>query len=136
MNFDEIRRILENINRIQREAVRDEIQEETCSARRFESRLDAFNTRPIIFYGIDRQEWEFPINREDPGLIGDPELSSICRVENVVGDSVTCRVLRMIPTNNEAFPIFESTNSFFTLRLVDIASCRCLRDTFVDLCIR
>lgn len=93
-----------------------------------------FNTRPITFYNADNHELQFPVRRSDSGCDGGQK-SCVFRVECVSNNSCQCRVL-VEEQSKCGRPKYNSTDSFVTIRLCDIASCRCLPDTFIDLCIR
>jgi len=138
----EICRLLVDICKMQKDAVREEIQEEMCDGRLGAcSRLGAarFNTRPLEIYTEGDRAWECPVDRENPCcVIGDDERSCILRVEKVVGGTATFRALKHHPQGcgeGHHHEKYESTDSFITIKLEDIAAIRCLRDCFVNLCI-
>jgi len=128
---------------MQKTAVREEIQEEMC-----DGRLGAcanlggpkFNTRPLEIYTINDHAWSCPIDRENPACKNDcDERTCILRVEKVEGECATFRALKH--ANHDCGDgrhkhKYEQTDSFITIKIKDIAAVRCLRDTFVNLCIR
>ena len=136
----EICRILMNICKMQKEAVREEIREEMCDGTLGSCARMAgpkFNTRPIEIYTHEDRAWECPVDRETPCCKVEGEARTcIFRVERVVGDTVTLRALRHHPHGCKDGHKYEQTDSFITIKLVDIAAIRCLRDCFVNLCIR
>lgn len=133
-NCCDIKETLRKIDRLQKEAVSSELQEGCCKDTLGESNVcDSFNTRPITLYTAENNEFEFPISRSDSGCSGGQK-SCVLRVECVNNDTCQCRVL-VEGKNKCGRPGYCSTDSFVTIRLSDIASCRCLPDTFVDLCI-
>ena len=144
MIAEDLRRIV----RLQKEAVRDELQEEFCSARRLGcGRLENFNTRPLQIFTDDDQPWACPINRNSDGCHNN-EKTCVLRVEKVEGGAATFRALIPIDgeTGEEGFEPFDNdicrrkrfiaTDSFITIKLGCICAIRCMNDTFVDLCIR
>lgn len=134
-NCCDIRETLRKIERLQREAVSTELQEGCCRDFLGEDNVcDTFNTRPITFYTAENRQFEFPVRRNDSGCERGQK-SCVFRVECVNNDTCQCRVL-VEGENQCGCPRYCSTDSFVTIRLCDIASCRCLPDTFVDLCIR
>lgn len=134
-NCCDIKETLEMIERLQKEAVCNELQEGCCKNFLGEDNVcELFNTRPITFYNADNHELQFPVRRSDSGCDGDQK-SCVFRVECVSNNSCQCRVL-VEEQSKCGRPKYNSTDSFVTIRLCDIASCRCLPDTFIDLCIR
>lgn len=134
-NCCDINQILRKIDRLQKEAVGSELQQGCCKDFLGEENLcDSFNTRPITLYTSENRELEFPIRRYASGCDGDLK-SCVLRVECVNNNSCQCRVLAE-GRDKCGRPSYIATDSFVTIRLCDIASCRCLPDTFVDLCIR
>lgn len=134
-NCCDIRETLQKIERLQNEAVSNELQEGCCRDTLGETNVcDLFNTRPITFYTAENRQVQFPICRSDSGCVGG-EKSCVFRVECVSNDSCQCRVL-VEGKSKCGRPGYYATDSFVTIRLSDVASCRCLPDTFVDLCIR
>jgi len=136
---------LRRIVRLQKEAVRDELQHELCSSRRLGcGRLEKFNTRPLQIFTDDDRAWRTPIRRNTDGC--NPEdVSCVFRVEKVECGTATFRAL--IPIGGEMGEEFDGddicerrrfipTDSFITIKLNCICAIRCLNDTFVDLCIR
>lgn len=125
----EISELCAKIISMQKRAVRSEL-DESCDREflGFKERCET-NTRPVTFYAPDRGEWMFPVDREDSGCRGG-EKSCVFRLEKVEDDTVTCRVL------DQDGDKFKSTDSFFILKIKDIAAIRCLEDVFVDICIR
>ena len=125
-----IKSLLEKIERLQKEAVREELKEEMCDANRLGNSdacgLLKYNTRPIeIFCGCDHP-WNCPIDRNST----DGTMTNVFRVEKVEGDYA---VFRALEVDNDDL---KSTNSFITIKLCNIDALRCLGDCFVDLCIR
>jgi len=128
---------------MQKAAVREEIQEEMCDGKLGAcARLGAakFNTRPLEIYTHDDRAWFCPVDRENPCCKAEGEARTcIMRVEKVEGDCATFRALKhhgheCHDANNRHK--FEQTDSFITIKIADIAAIRCLRDCFVNLCIR
>ncbi len=135
-NCCDIRETLQKIDRLQREAVSSELQEGCCRDVLGEKDIcDLFNTRPITLYTTENRQLEFPVQRCDSGCVGGQK-SCVFRVECVNNTTCQCRVLVEGKTQCGRCPSYCATDSFCTIRLCDIASCRCLPDTFVDLCIR
>lgn len=131
-----IRETLQKIERLQNEAVRNESQEGCCRDVLGEDNIcNLFNTRPITLYTAENREMEFPVRRSDSGCRGTDCKSCVFRVECVDSNSCMCRVL-IEGDGRCGRTSYEATDSFVTIRLDDISSCRCLPDTFVDLCIR
>lgn len=134
-NCCSIRQILTKIERLQRIAVSNELQEGCCKDTLGEVNVcDSFNTRPVTFYTAENRQLAFPISRSDSGC-DDDDKSCVFRVECVNNDSCQCRVLAE-GERRCGRTSYYATDSLVTIRLADIASCRCLPDTFVDLCIR
>jgi hypothetical protein len=133
----DIYQTLNKIERLQREAVSNELQEGCCRDVLGENDVcDTFNTRPITFYTAENRQIEFPTRRSDSGCGCDSgQKSCVFRVECVNNNTCQCRVL-VEGKNRCGRNGYTATDSFVTIRLADIASCRCLPDTFVDLCIR
>lgn len=131
----DIREILSKIVRLQREAVASEVQHGCCKDVLGEERIsDLFNTRPVTFYTSENREMKFPVSRDESGCNRDKE-SCVFRVECINNTTCQCRVL--VECRSQCGRTgYCATDSFVTIRLSDIASCRCLPDTFVDLCIR
>lgn len=134
-NCCDIKETLRKVDRLQKQAVCSEIQEGCCKDCLGDDKIcDLFNTRPITFYTCENHLLEFPVRRNDSGCDGG-ERSCVLRVECVNNETCQCRVLTE-ENNQFGCNRFNATDSFVTIRLCDIASCRCLPDTFVDLCIR
>lgn len=134
---DEIAIILERIVVLQRAAVREEIEERHCDQGFLGDIVheEGCNTRPIVIFTDDDRPWRCPIDREDDGCNSCcGEETCIFRVEKVVNNSVVLRALR--DTCCRGCRRLESTNSFVTIRIANIAALRCLRDTFVNLCLQ
>ena len=131
---DEIAMILDRIVAIQKASVQDEIEEKFCDHGFLEETkcAEEINTRPIVIYTDDDKPWTCSISREDGDCYGCCT-SCVFRVERVSNGVVTLRALKESCCRDRRF---ESTNSFITIRLHNIAAIRCLRDTFVNLCIR
>ncbi len=136
-NCCDINETLRKIDRLQKEAVGSEIQQGCCRDVLGEENIcDTFNTRPITFYTAENRLCDYPINRYASGCGCDgEETSCVLRVECVNNNSCQCRVL-VEGKSKCGRPSYYATDSFVTIRLSDIGSCRCLPDTFVDLCIR
>lgn len=143
---DQITIILEKIVELQRRAVKEELQEKFCDHNFLgeENRQTEFNTRPIQIFTDDDVAWHCPIEKEEDGCNEHQhERTCVFRVEKVENDAVTLRALKEkkhseeMRQNDDCFnKRFKSTNSFITIRITSISAIRCLRDTFVDLCIR
>ena len=140
--MNQITEDLKRIVRMQKEAVRDELQDEFCSARRLHcGNRNLCNTRPLQIFTDDDKPWGCPINRNADGC-ENMEKSCVFRVEKVECGAATFRAL--IPVG-EAFEgeedcdrrrKFIPTDSFITIKLNCICAIRCMNDAFVDLCIR
>ena len=134
---DEIKILLEKIDKMQKESVRGEIEEEMCDGFLGNNDLCRFkcNTRPLQVYTDDDVPWGCPVNRDMDGCDGEAEKSCILRAEKVTDDSVTFRALKDCGFDGEHRK-YESTDSYITIKLGCICALRCMKDTFVDLCIR
>jgi len=142
-NGNQIAIDLRRIVRLQKEAVRDELRDETCSARRLGcGRLENFNTRPIQIFTDDNKAWSTLLQRNADGCV-ENDKTCVFRVEKVECGTATFRAL--IPLGEEEEfdgndvcrrRRFIATDSFITIKLSCICAIRCLNDTFVDLCIR
>jgi len=139
----ELRRLLVNICRMQKEAVREEIQEEMCDGRLGHCATlgrAKFNTRPLEVYTDDDKAWACPVDREDVFCNGEGhEKSCAFRIEKVDGDLATFRALVKVEEHGECGDKkakFKPTSSFKSIKICDISAIRCLKDTFVNLCIR
>lgn len=149
--MDEIKVLLEKIIRLQREAVRGELQEEMCDAD-FLGVVDnvdlRYNTRPVQVFTNNDRAWRTPIGRNNDFCDGCEE-TCIFRAERIEGDSAVFRALEPCERGcmheepcdecHEHTPLrrrYKSTDSFITIRLDRISALRCLKDTFVDICIR
>jgi hypothetical protein len=115
-----------------------------------------FNTRPVVLYNDEFEEWAIPIEEECPHLVtpendveetennnGDsidlsnahsekrcpPKLSTVFRLEKLGPCTATFRVL--IPIRKGYKCEFKKTDVFFTVNLCCICAIRCLDDTFV-----
>jgi len=129
---DEIATLLCNIIRLQREAVREELQEEMCDGKRLGcgSKFKC-NTRPIEVFTDDDEPWRTPICRNDMDCqTGEDGKTCVFRAEKIEKDAVVLRALVRDGDHK-----FLSTDSFITIRLDKIAAIRCLKDTFVNICI-
>jgi hypothetical protein len=135
-NCCDIREILYKIVKLQREAVASELPQGCCrDVLGEENRCDSFNTRPVTFYTSENREMEFPVSRNESGCNREDNESCVFRVECVNNNTCQCRVL--VECGRKCGRTeYCATDSFVTIRLDDIASCRCLPDTFVDLCIK
>ena len=143
-NTDGVAMVLRNIIRLQREAVRDELREETCFANRLGcGRLEEFNTRPLQVFTDDDKAWGCPVHRNSAACVTE-EKTCVFRIEKIEGCTATFRALipngEMENFENPENPCvgkrFIATDSFKTIKLPNISAIRCLNDTFVDLCIR
>jgi Spore coat protein Z. len=148
--IDDIKILLEKIARMQREAVRDEVQEEMCDGEilgDIASSNYKYNTRPIQLFTDEDHAWHCPIGHDNDSCDG-CEQSCIFRVERVEHCTAIFRALipcekgcRNEEVTNECqdnipqHRHYKSTDSFITIKLDRIAAVRCLRDSFVDLCI-
>ena len=135
MNRDEIAIILEKILILQKASIHPELEDKFCD-HGFLGELkciEGFNTRPIMIFTDDDKPWSCATSRDDGDCYGGCELTCIFRVERVQNGIVTLRALRETRCRDRRF---EATDAFITVRLHNIAAIRCLRDTFVDLCIR
>ena len=131
----DINQTLRKIDRLQKEAVASESQQGCCRDVLGENNIyDSFNTRPITLYTAENRICEYPIGRSASGCDGEPT-SCVLRVECVNNNAVQCRVLAE-GKSKCGRTSYYATDSFVTIRISDIGSCRCLPDTFVDLCIR
>lgn len=136
---NEITRILTNICRMQKEAVREEIQDEYCTGRLGcgGPKGPKFNTRPVEIYTDDDRAWECPIDRNSHCcVVGDTDRTCALRVERVENGAVTFRALKPHGTDCAHGNKYDQTDSFITIKLENIAAVRCMKDTFVNLCIR
>ena len=135
-NNDEITVTLEKIIAMQRAAVREEIQEEYCDLSFLGERdcENQCNTRPIQVFTGDDRPWECPIYRDQDGCSNDAhEKSCVFRAERVQNGSVILRALK--EKHGSEIERYESTDSFITVKLGCICALRCLKDTFVNICI-
>ncbi len=134
-NCCDITEILYKIVKLQREAVASEVQQGCCRDVLGEENIcDTFNTRPVTFYTSENREIEFPVSRSTGGCDREKK-SNVFRVECVNNNTCQCRVL--VECRNKCdCSGYCATDSFVTIKLDDIASCRCLPDTYVDLCIK
>jgi len=148
---DDIKVMLEKIVRLQSEAVRGELQEEMCDADSLGVIGNVelkYNTRPIQIFTDQDNAWHCPVGRDNDSCDGCEE-SCVFRVEKVENCTAIFRAL--IPCekgcgNEEIFEDcqdriphrrhYRSTDSFITVKFEKIAAIRCLKDSFVDLCIR
>ena len=144
---NEITKLLVNICKMQKCAVKEEILEEMCDGKLGACSLGRarFNTRPLEIYTDDDKAWGAPVDRENPSCeVEREEKTCIFRIERVVDGTATFRALKTEKHGEECgeghghrhHEKFKSTNSFVTIRLDKIAKIRCLKDTFVNLCIR
>ena len=141
---DEIAMTLEKIVEIQRRAVREERREEFCDFGRLTNGEGCgfieCNTRPIQLFlccGGPERPWSLPIDREFDGCnIEGCEKSCVFRVERVQNGTVTVRALKEKHECKDHRERFEATDSFEIIKLENITALRCLKDAFVDLCIR
>lgn len=138
---DDIALTLEKIIEMQRREVREEIREEFCDADFLGERgcRKECNTRPIQVFTDDDKPWECPVRRDEDGCSTEGmEKSCVFRAERVQNGTVTLRALKekRHEHGHEENERFESTDSFITVKLGCICALRCLKDTFVDLCIR
>ena len=132
---------LRRIVRLQKHAVREELTDEFCSARKLHcGRRNLCNTRPLQIFTDDDKAWSIPIHRNEDGC-ENMEKSCVFRVEKVDGGTATFRAL--IPVGEfdgeegcERNRKYIPTDSFITIKLNCICAIRCLNDVFVDLCIR
>lgn len=148
---DYIKKTLEEIIKLQKEAVRGELQEEMCDFRGLGINDDVdlrFNTRPVQVFTDDDEPWKTKVNRNDDGC-HECEETCVFRVEKVVDGVAIFRALIHCEKgcfNEEHFEdchekkfcrrMFKSTDSFISIKLDKIAALRCMRDTFVNLSIR
>ena len=135
---DEIKLLLEKIVAMQKEAVRGEIAEEMCDGFLGNNNdLCKFkcNTRPLQVYTDDDHPWSAPIERDEDGC-NNPEKSCVLRVEKVEDGVAVFRALKVCAEAENDHERFKSTDSFITIKLGCICAIRCMKDTFVDLCIR
>jgi len=148
---DDIKILLEKIVILQREAVRGELEEEMCDADFLGVAGNVnlqYNTRPIQIFTAEDHAWHCPTSRNNDTCDGCEE-SCVFRVEKV--DNCTATFRALIPCekgcrdneprvecqdNLPEHRHFKSTDSFITINLGRIAAIRCLRDCFIDLCIR
>lgn len=124
---DCITNLLKKINTLQRNAIKSE--DESC-ARDYLGNpcICQYNTRPIVLYNCGGGTFEYPVSND---CSEDTPTSCILRVESVDNGCVTCRVLIQTDDQN---PIIEPTNSFVTIKIDCICSCRCLPDAYLDIC--
>ena len=148
---DYIKKTLEDIVKLQREAVVGELREEMCDARTlgvFDNVNLKFNTRPVQVFTDDDEPWKTKVNRNDDGC-HECEETCVFRVERVENGVAIFRALihcekgcmneerrEECREHKHCHRMFKSTDSFITIKLANIAALRCLRDTFVNLCIR
>lgn len=138
-NGDEIKRILEKIVAMQREAVKVEVGQEMCDSFLGNNDLCRFrcNTRPLQVFTDDDAPWHTPVHRESSNChMDDDDKSCILRVEKVEDGTATFRALKDCGFDEDNRRRFESTDSFIIIKLGCICALRCLKDTFVDICIR
>lgn len=84
------------------------------------------NTRPVTLYHCNNDLFEANYTLgETTGT------SSIFRIENVMDNAATLRVLAPNPTTTAGIP-YVATDSFITVNCPCICAIRCLADTFVD----
>ena len=135
---DEIKRLLENIVRMQKEAVRGEVEEQMCDGHLGNNDLCRFrcNTRPLQIFTDDDKPWGTPIERNEDGCHEESEKSCVLRVERVEDGVAVFRALIDCGKHVDHKERFKSTDSFITIKLACICALRCLKDTFVDICIR
>jgi Spore coat protein Z. len=127
--------ILEAINCLQNKAeVIDDIPN-TCN-RPFlgfpNSNTFVYNTRPVTIYNSSNILFTFPYTITTGGQTTTGE-SSILRIENVDGNSLTFRILapNTDETTSSDIP-YISTNNFVEVNCNCVCALRCLSDTFVD----
>lgn len=137
-NMDEVTVILEKIVALQKAAVREELQERFCDSDflgELECREEC-NTRPIMLFTDDDEPWNCPVEREEGECtVGPNEKTCVFRAEKVENGVVVLRALEEEERSGRHRK-FKSTDSFITIRINNISALRCLKDTFVDLCIR
>ena len=86
-----------------------------------------YNTRPIQLYTFSTgQPWSFNYTLAD----GTTGISNVFRVEALDDCCCTCRLLYLNAETNQ----YASTGQFVTIDLHCCGACRCLSDTFIDLC--
>jgi len=140
-NATEIKAILEKICHMQHTLVKEELEEHFCDRDFFsgdECEIKC-NTRPIQLFTDDDKAWKCPFEGNEDGC--EPNSSCVFRVEKVKDGTVTVRALIVENEGQENCgqghkAKFKSTNSFKTINIGCICAIRCLKDTFVDLCIR
>ena len=87
-----------------------------------------YNTRPIILYNCcSGIPWTFDYTLPD----GTTSSSNVLRIESMDECCATCRILYPSTTTPGQY---ISTGQFVTIDLKCCGACRCLNDTFVDLC--
>lgn len=89
------------------------------------------NTRPITLYGCNGTVYSFPTDENATPLDSDVELSCVLRVEKVDGCTCVCRVLERKNCSDDRY---AATDSYVSINLACVCCCRCLPDTYVDLC--
>lgn len=130
--------ILKVINILQKKAIRrDEECDNSCDRGVLGRPVCCFqfNTRPIQLF-LSGKNGNDPLvmpTTRDP-ITPTTTFSSVFRVEKVDDCCCTCRVLVEEPTTRDpdGFPVFEATDSFFTIDLKCVCAIRCLDDTFVE----
>lgn len=137
-NMDEITVVLEKIVVLQKAAVREEIQEKFCD-HGFLGEMECkeeCNTRPIMLFTDDDEPWNCPVEREEGECsVERNEKTCVFRAEKVENGVVVLRALEEEGREGHRRK-FKSTDSFITIRINSISALRCLKDTFVDLCLR
>ena len=147
---DDVKVLLKKIVAMQSAAVRSELQEEMCDADSLGIIGNTYlcNTRPLQLFTAEDHSWHCPVGH-DSDSCGNCEESCIFRVEKVENDVAVFRMLiacskdcdeaEQHDTCHDRIPHirhYRSTDSFITIKLDRISAVRCLRDCFVDLCIR
>lgn len=100
------------------------------------SRCIICNTRPIQLYtgcgnGVP---WSMPISRETGNCSESPgDVSCVFRIEKIDG---CCATFRVLAPNEEPSAIspYVATDSIFTMDINCLCCCRCLNDTYVEIC--
>jgi len=116
---------------LQKEAVRAEIREEMCDADFLTNHDNCgfikCNTRPLQVFCHCNEPLRFADDRCDTSC--GEHGSCVLRVERVEGNAAIFRALK------EENGKLKSTDSFITIRTENIQAVRCMKDTFVELCI-
>lgn len=136
---DEITKILEKIDVLQKSAVIEEVQEKYCDFGILGEETCRFecNTRPVMLFTDDDQPWHCPIESDEDECHEERrERTCVFRVEKVENGAVVLRALKEKNHDEDNRSKFKSTNSFITIKIQNISALRCLKDTFIDLCIR